>query len=453
LVGGSGEGSAKYQEQANALADKLEGYVKDYTKDNKPEYAAQATATAQLLRAGEYQKAYEELWKGDLRYDIPNTATAVVKVKEDAYISSTFGEDWGMKAGTYSVWRSGDLDSVRGVFFSIDEQGAKAYSSLHNDAPALQYETTIQKPLVADDLIGAYSQLTGRSVESLRKQRDNHPNVAKWWRDVDKKVFELAKKQGYDAITYTKPAAPALREMVVIDKKALKANAKQFAFTTSANKVTGFMSWLEDMNDRGVLDLYLTSDKRTSGRKAWERVYIDSAYKKGMALSEKEMRKKGIIPSKYASTPAFPVDSAFNMPIHADRVGMIYTRTYTGLKGITDAMDLGISRTLAQGLAEGRGPKDIARSLLKEVDDIGVRRAMLLARTEVMRAHHVASINTYRQAGVEGVRVKAEFSLADDERVCERCAELDGKVFTLDAIEALIPVHPNCRCVALPELV
>jgi hypothetical protein len=50
--------------------------------------------------------------------------------------------------------------------------------------------------------------------------------------------------------------------------------------------------------------------------------------------------------------PGF-VNAAFFRPVHADRVGLIYTRAFTDLKGITDAMDASNSRVLTQGIAEG----------------------------------------------------------------------------------------------------
>ena len=53
---------------------------------------------------------------------------------------------------------------------------------------------------------------------------------------------------------------------------------------------------------------------------------------------------------------------------------------------------------------------------------------------------------------MEGVVVQGELQTAGDDRVCSRCAELQGQVFTLDKIEGMIPVHPQCRCIALPVL-
>jgi SPP1 gp7 family putative phage head morphogenesis protein len=136
---------------------------------------------------------------------------------------------------------------------------------------------------------------------------------------------------------------------------------------------------------------------------------------------------------------------------------MVYMRVFSDLKGVTEAMSTAMSRTLATGLVEGEGPESIARELVKNIDDIGKARARTIARTEVIRAHHVATINTYREAGIDGVTVTAEWSTAGDDKVCSVCEDMavdeEGKpiVYTLDEIEPLIPAHPNCRCAAIPS--
>jgi SPP1 gp7 family putative phage head morphogenesis protein len=129
-------------------------------------------------------------------------------------------------------------------------------------------------------------------------------------------------------------------------------------------------------------------------------------------------------------------------------------------------MDTLISRILAQGMIDGDGPALIARKLVAAINGTGIgdlamtdaigrfipalRRAELLARTEIIRAHHLATIQEYRNWGLEGIVVKGEWQTAGDDRVCDKCASLQGKIFTLDEIEGMIPLHPLCRCIALP---
>lgn len=232
--------------------------------------------------------------------------------------------------------------------------------------------------------------------------------------------------------------------------EGLKANLQkhQYKFATTAKKVDEFMNWVDERMDMKIIK---TSGRRIAGNKAWMNTHIESAYKKGMSRAYMEIHKVGkdLPGHKY-------LNMAFNSPIHADAAGMIFTRVYSDLKGVTDAMSAKMSRTLAQGLIDGEGPNTIAREMARDIEDIGIVRAKMIARTEVIRAHHVANINVYREAGIDGVTVTAEWLTAGDDRVCEICqgnAETeDGKkiIYTLDEIEGMIPAHPNCRCTAIP---
>ena len=244
--------------------------------------------------------------------------------------------------------------------------------------------------------------------------------------------------------------------------------SQQFAFKSNPDKVKGFMSWLHTEVNAEILQLP-GGERAVTGNVAWANTYIDSAYKRGMKRADTELAKAGVKTSRLArpGEAGLSLETAFNLPVHADKVGLIYTRVYSDLKGISDSMEQTISRELAQGLADGKGPIEIARELnnaiekqggsLAIVDSAGrpmraIQRAKILARTEVIRAHHVAMVNSYREAGLEGVKVLAEFSTAGDERVCQSCEGLEGLIFTLEKIENLIPVHPQCRCVALPYI-
>ncbi len=235
-----------------------------------------------------------------------------------------------------------------------------------------------------------------------------------------------------------------------------------FNFRTDQRKVAGFMEWLEEQVDAGILEVRQGAPRTYATSSQWMDVYIGDGYQKGMERGINELKKlakktgrPSIVEGTFIeslpgqSTNRF-VDAAFGTPFHADKVGSLYIRTFEELKGINAVMSQQISRELASGLAQGKGTREIARLLNDRVEKIGKTRSKILARTEVIRAHHTGNIAMYRQAGVEGVTVKAEWSTAGDDRVCPDCAALEGKIFTLDEIEPLIPLHPQCRCVAIP---
>jgi len=240
---------------------------------------------------------------------------------------------------------------------------------------------------------------------------------------------------------------------------------KAFQFMTSQDKVTAFMDWIKEQSDKGILQVRQVKQLGEAANQAWTDKYIEDTYKRGVIRARYEMKKAGFpIP---ALDKTGGIQASMNLPMHMDRVGLLYTRTFQELKGVTATMDTQLSRILSQGMADGDGPRDMARKLVNTIQgpvgELGItdklgrfipakRRAEIIARTEVIRAHHAATIQEYRNYAVAGVRVQAEFATAGDGRVCPKCASLQGKIYTLDEIEGLIPVHPQCRCIALPTL-
>jgi len=238
----------------------------------------------------------------------------------------------------------------------------------------------------------------------------------------------------------------------------------EFNFPRTADKVEAFMSWLRRQIDRGLLETREFTRIGESAEAAWTNIYIYDSYKRGVMRARYEMNKAG-----YTIPPVDEVggiEALMSTPFHVDRVGLAYTRTFTDLQGITSQMDTQISRVLAQGLVDGDNPRLLARKIVAVINGEGVgdlairdslgrfipaqRRAQTLARTEVIRAHHQATIQEYQNWQIQGVQVQAEWSTAGDDRVCDQCAGYEGNIYSLEEVRNMIPVHPNCRCIALP---
>lgn len=239
---------------------------------------------------------------------------------------------------------------------------------------------------------------------------------------------------------------------------------RQFAFLRDPEKVEAFMAWLQEQVDKGLLKIAEFQQIGRAIESFWTNMYIYDSYKRGVIRARREMQQAGLpIPSLDESGG---IEGIMSTPFHMDRVGLLFTRVYTELKNITAAMDLQISKILSQGIIDGDGARLLARKLIATINGDGIdrlgitdtlgrfipaqRRAEMLARTEIIRAHHQAMIQEYRNWLLEGVIVKAEWRTTNDDRVCDKCAKLEGKIFTLDEIEPLIPYHPNCRCIAIP---
>lgn len=114
---------------------------------------------------------------------------------------------------------------------------------------------------------------------------------------------------------------------------------------------------------------------------------------------------------------------------------------------------------IKQGIDEGLSIANIRRNMMSAFDELSKIQSERIARTEVIRTSNEASIDAWRESGV--VKGKQWFT-AEDDRVDDLCAELNGKiVYSLkgnfyskvtEFDNGNPPIHPNCRCVLLPVL-
>lgn len=284
-------------------------------------------------------------------------------------------------------------------------------------------------------------------------------------RDMKRRFDELIKaiRQGIGVNdAFGLRTADAFRTILLQQINTPGAGA--FAFPRSVDKLKAFMRWLETQVEAGLLTTGELQQVGVGIESAWTNKYILDSYKRGVQRARHEMRRSGFDVPPIEATGG--VDIGIGMPLHVDRLGLLFTRAFSELKGITAAMDQQISRILSQGLADGDNPRLLARKLVSAIDgtgadDLGItdslgrfiparRRAEILARTEIIRAHHQGMIQEYMNWGVQGVTVLAEWKTAGDHRVCERCETHEGETFTLEVAMNMIPLHPQCRCLALP---
>jgi len=213
-------------------------------------------------------------------------------------------------------------------------------------------------------------------------------------------------------------------------------------------QIETFDAWLQRQMDNDVLGA-IDLDRNQ---------FVRVGYERGLTHADVEARKIGL------DVPGRDVAAVINRPIHRDELQLIYTRDYSELEGITQAVSQQSNRMLADGLAAGEGPREIARRLTDRVDAIGKTRATTLARTSVIDTFNSASLARLDELDVEGVTVKAEWTTANDSRVCPICLELEGRTWTIEEarsetvdvaghsdVPVKPPAHPNCRCAIIPS--
>lgn len=123
------------------------------------------------------------------------------------------------------------------------------------------------------------------------------------------------------------------------------------------------------------------------------------------------------------------------------------------LEGVKDKL----KKALAEGLLKGMHPRDIARSIIKNVAGVGKERAASIARTESSRAHAEGQLDSMKRMGADRLKVMVEWSTSKlgvtkrgNPSPCHLCAPLEGIVLTVDEAKGMIPRHPNCMCAFLP---
>jgi HK97 family phage portal protein len=145
-----------------------------------------------------------------------------------------------------------------------------------------------------------------------------------------------------------------------------------------------------------------------------------------------------------------------------------HTRTATTLINSNQVKRL--RQTLAEGIEEGEAiPKLRKRITDKFGESVTRYEATRIARTETIWAWNEGAVQGYIQSGV--VR-KKQWLCANDERTCQWCPEMDGKIVEVEATffnkgdgfegsqGGLLtfdyeeighpPLHPQCRCTIIP---
>jgi len=232
----------------------------------------------------------------------------------------------------------------------------------------------------------------------------------------------------------------------------MPAGRNQFVRPTQAGSIQAFREWFQEQLDEQVLQV--TRNPLTGTveqiRPQWTEKYIQQGYLSGVNQATESVRASGIITPSIA-----PTIDKLNLvqiqanPVHASAMETLFQRTFSELTGMTDTMKQQVARNLADGLLAGDGPRAIARNMNKTMQTLG-KRAEVIARTETIRAHANASLNQMSVLGVTEVNVVVEFSTAGDNRVCPQCSYLEGRIFTIEKAQGIIPVHPQCRCTWIP---
>lgn len=192
--------------------------------------------------------------------------------------------------------------------------------------------------------------------------------------------------------------------------------------------------------------------------------YAEEGYKKGAGRAFDDAKKSDKLKAQlndqldfYQGSRDQFLKQAFGQPVATERVKVLASRSFEDLDGVTKQMAVQMRRVLTDGLTQGKSPFEVAKDLTDVIDEIGERRAKMIARTETIRAHAEGQLDTLEKLGVGEVGVAVEWSTSGLGKTkrgypspCAACAPLQGIVLKISEARGMIPRHPNCMCSFTP---
>jgi len=112
------------------------------------------------------------------------------------------------------------------------------------------------------------------------------------------------------------------------------------------------------------------------------------------------------------------------------------------------------ARLVRSGIKEETARARSIERATRYADSLKSKRATMIARTEIQIAQNEGRQEGWNQAAKEGyvdVESQKMWVIAQDERTCPICTELDGEIVGWNEVfssghETPGRVHPNCRC-------
>lgn len=214
-------------------------------------------------------------------------------------------------------------------------------------------------------------------------------------------------------------------------------NVKRYEFLTLPDVLARSLDTAADL-----VDQFLGAD---DVRSWWTLQYVIPAYEKGAAAA---WRNLGVQSTEYQlMRPS--LQSLLTSEPYQRRIGLISAREFELMKGLSSDVKQGLSQQLTAGLAQGIGPKEIARNITLQTG-IEERRAERLARTEVNQALRTARMDETTDAAQRlGVNVRVLHISALSPTTRATHAARHGNLYTVEAERdwfAESGQAVNCKC-------
>ena len=148
-------------------------------------------------------------------------------------------------------------------------------------------------------------------------------------------------------------------------------------------------------------------------------------------------------------------DLGINAIVSRDKIKAVLDRPWSGanfsqrLWSNTDKLAQTVKQEIVNGMIQGINLKTMTKRVSERFETAKKNDVERLLRTEVNYVLNQATLDGYKEAGIE----KYEFSATLDSRTSQICSELNGEIFEIKKIAVGLnypPMHPRCRSTTIP---
>ena len=148
-------------------------------------------------------------------------------------------------------------------------------------------------------------------------------------------------------------------------------------------------------------------------------------------------------------------DLGINAIVSRDKIKTVLDKPWSGanfserLWTNTDKLAQTVKQEIVNGMIQGINLKTMTKRVSERFETAKKNDVERLLRTEVNYVLNQATLDGYKEAGIE----KYEFSATLDSRTSQICSELHGEVFEIKKIAVGLnypPMHPRCRSTTIP---
>jgi len=115
-----------------------------------------------------------------------------------------------------TAYRVGGIEGERerGIHFAESKESAEQYAYVHPGAKVMEYDISLDKALIAGHQNSVCKQFFNTPYNMMIDKLHKGTDSAGAMRKLDMKIRREALKRGYSGIVYTRPAPPAIMEVV-----------------------------------------------------------------------------------------------------------------------------------------------------------------------------------------------------------------------------------------------